>query len=214
MFFHNITLFFFLLRGVFTKLDDKPAPSLSPTDFRWEFCLRCDCDELSLTCVHFTICFFFFFLQWSNTIHQKAFGDLQENVSVCVCEPELPVSCWQLESKTVFSMSVSLLLRAPHTVRSTSENLDFQLSTQEQEKRYKPPHRLKNIQYYHAVHCHILLKIKKIPSHFCFWFPRTEAASSVVKKAAVRQRSYVLSAAKKFEYVWCVQSVNIFIKYK
>lgn len=30
---------------------------------------------------------------------------------------------------------------------------------------------------------------------------RREAASSVLKKSASRQRSYVLSAAKKFEYV-------------
>lgn len=166
-----------------------------------------------LCSLHHLLFFFFFAVEQHNS-PKSLRRPTRKCECVCVCEPELPVSCWQLESKTVFSMSVSLLLRAPHTVRSTSENLDFQLSTQEQEKRYKPPHRLKNIQYYHAVHCHILLKIKKIPSHFCFWFPRTEAASSVVKKAAVRQRSYVLSAAKKFEYVWCVQSVNIFIKYK
>lgn len=36
---------------------------------------------------------------------------------------------------------------------------------------------------------------------YIFFFNRREAASNVLKQSAARQRSYVLSAAKKFEYV-------------
>lgn len=42
---------------------------------------------------------------------------------------------------------------------------------------------------------------KKRFSIIMIYFHRTEAASSVLKRSAVRQRSYVLSAAKKYEYV-------------
>lgn len=92
----------------------------------------------------------------------------------------------------IFTSYMFLFLRAPHTVRSNLEKQEGQLSQEEQEKRWDLA------QTYSTA---IKSCIHSCPEMRLLFFCRTEAASSVLKNSAGRQRSYVLSAAKIYEYV-------------
>lgn len=98
-------------------------------------------------------------------------------------------------------MFAPLFLRAPHTVRPASDDQEGQLSTEEQEKRWDSNWLKASHLNMHAWELHL---------HQNDLLHRTEAASNVLKKSVVRQRSYVLSAAKKFEYV-CLNLVILLI---
>lgn len=132
-----------------------------------------------------------FLLQWSEPIHQKTIWGLQENVSINKSNSQL--TGWELgENVFLCNVCVRFCSSEPPTLWGPLQRTRMvslaQRSRRNGETLRDTPSSLNS---------HALKRdhISNIMIHFC----RKEAASSILKKSAVKQRSYVLSAAKKFE---------------